>query len=256
MKLISKKLLIVTSALVVGGGLPLSGLADTVIGSWQTSSDDGWIDWGNGLSITDSSNAGTYGFASGVVPGYAQSLQITASGYSQNLAIKLEYTPGDMAAFLNNHLLSFTFSAPSSAASGATAGYSQLYGFDLNASGYGYQTIPWSSSMWSATGDTGANQSGMPNFYFYSGSPVQSQTVTLDYASILPSITATESSGYIEFNFSTVNGGGAPDYLYMNNVVLSGGPAPVPEPSAMTLAGLAGFGFWLACRRHKTICSL
>jgi hypothetical protein len=225
-----------------------SSHAQTVIGSWQGIGDDGWIDWGNGLSITDPSNAGKYSFASGVVPGYAQSLQITYAGYSQDLAIKLEYAPGDVAAFLNNHLLSFTFSVPASGGT-YTGGWTQLYGFDLNASGYGYNNIPWSSSMWSATGDTGNNQSGMPNYYWWSSAPVRSQTVTLDYSSILPLITATPTSGYIEFNFSTVNGGGAPDYMYMNNVELWGGP--VPEPATGVLA-LTGGVFALFGVRHRS----
>ncbi len=91
--------------------------AQVLIGSWQgtgsalsTSGDEGWIDWGNGFSITNSANTGVYSFVSGAVSGYGQSLQIAESGNHQNLAIKLENLPGGMAAFLTNHLLSFTFS--------------------------------------------------------------------------------------------------------------------------------------------------
>src|SRR3954464_12029163 len=74
--------------------IPNPAAAQTVIGSWQGTTDDGWLDWGNGLSITNASNAGKYGFVSGAVAGYAQSLQITQAGYNQNLAVKLEYLPG------------------------------------------------------------------------------------------------------------------------------------------------------------------
>ncbi len=230
------------------GGLAFAASADTLIGSWQTSSAEGWIDWGNQASITDPTNTARYGFASGVVLGFGQSLQITQTGYRQDLAIKLEYTPGDMAAFFNNHLLSFTFSVPDAASSGSTAGYSQLYSFALNATGFGFQNLPWANSYWSATGSTGNNQSGMPNFYFYSGAPARSQTVTLDYSSLLPSITATPTSGWVEFIFASNNGGGAPNYFYMNNVLLSGGV--VPEPTSLALFGL-GAGMLVLRRRQN-----
>jgi len=239
MKTSCKKFQVVAALLIAG--FVGTAQAQVVIGDWQGSSDDGWIDWGNqSVGLFDASNNGKYSLASGVVPGYAQSLQITHAGYSQDLALKLEYTPGDMAAFFNNHLLSFTFSVPSYATTGATAGYSQIYAFALNAQGYGFQNISWSSPMWSATGNTGNNQNGEPNFYFYSGSSLQTETVTLDYSSLLPTLIAdgnSANSGYIEFIFTSNNGGGAPDYLYMNNVVLSGGLA-VPEPASLALVGL------------------
>jgi hypothetical protein len=220
-------------------GLGVSGQAQ-LIGDWQSSTSEGWIDWGNQLSITDPANAAKYSFAGGVVSGYGQSLKITQAGYNQDLAIKLEYTPGDQAAFFNNHRLSFTFSVPDAASAGSSAGYSQLFAFAINATGFGFQNIPWSSANWSYSGSTADNQSGMPNYYFYSGAPARSQTVTLDYSSYLPSITATPSSGWVELIFTSNNGGGAPGYWYMNNVVLSGGP--VPEPSALSLLGVvAGF---------------
>ena len=56
--------------------LPALGVAQTTIGSWQTSSDDGWIDWGNqGVGLFDASNGGKYSLAGGAVGGYAQSLR-------------------------------------------------------------------------------------------------------------------------------------------------------------------------------------
>jgi hypothetical protein len=224
----------------------VSSNAQVVVGSWQTASDDGWIDWGNqSVGLYDASNAGKYSIATSAVTGYAQSLQITQAGYNQGLSLKLENTPGDVAAFLNNTLLSFTFSVPAAADSGATAGYSQLYALSINATGYGFHDQSLASLT--ATGDTANNSGGQPNFYFYSGAGVRSQTVTLDYSSILPSITATPSSGYIELIFSFNNGGGAPANFFMNNVTLSS----VPEPTTGVLA-LAGGIIALVFVRRRT----
>lgn len=209
-------------------GTPATNTAGTVIGSWQGTGsalapapDEGWIDWGNQLSITNTANTNKYQFVTNAVTGYSNSLQIAQGGYNQNLAIKLEYLPGGIAAFLTNHLLSFTFSVPPAGPS-TTNGYSQLYQFFINASGNGFKSVPF--SKFSETGDTSGNQSGMPNFYFYTGSPAQSQVVTVNYSSILPLITARPSGGYIEIIFTFNNGQSAPTNWFVNNVVLSGGP--------------------------------
>ena len=114
--------------------------------------------------------------------------------------------------------------------------------------GYGFQNIAWSSPNWSATGNTGNNQSGQPNHYFYSGAPARSQTVTLDYSSLLPSITATPTNGYIELIFTSNNGSGAPNYFYMNNVVLTGGVVLGIFQPGTAWPGAAGS---LAVRRRR-----
>lgn len=234
--------------------LPLSSLADTTIGSWQTSSSDGWINsLSGGTSITDTAiSPGIYSFVGGAVSGYSQSLQINQGGYGSTLAIKLQDN-GYVDDFLDNRLLSFTFSVPSAAASGSTAGYSQVYALTLNASGFGYNNIG-SADTWpntTATGDTGNNSAGgQPNFYFYSGAPARTETVTIDYSSLLPAITATPTNGYIELMFTFNNGGGAPANFFLNNVTLSGGPAAAPEPSALALVGVGVVGL-LAARRTR-----
>ena len=216
----------------VGLILSLNSHAQVVIGSWQDNTGDGWIDWGNQSSITAPANSGKYSFVSGVVSGYPQSLQIRHSGVSQCLALKLQDLPGGVAAFLTNHLLSFTYSVPPAAASGATAGYSQLFELVINATNYGF--VAQSFANLTSTGDTTDNQANQPNFYFDSTSPARSQVVTLNYSNILSATTATPESGYIELIFSFNTGGGAPTNYFINNVVLSGGPATPPPPPAAT----------------------
>ncbi len=207
-----------------------------LIGSWQGSGsaltragDEGWIDWGNGLSITNPANTNKYQFVTGAVAGYNQSLQISNAGYNQNLAIKLENLSGGKAAFLNNYLLAFTFSVPSSAASGSTAGYSQMYQLVVNASGLGFAGQAFSTNTWSETGSTNNDSaSGQPNYYFYGGAPARSQTLVFNYSNILSQITATTNSGYIELIFTFNNGGGAATNYFMNNVELLGSAAQAP----------------------------
>ena len=238
---IMKKLRRTVTIIAAVSGLAVATQAQVTIGSWQDYTDNGWIDWGNGQSITSAANlapAGNYSFQDGAVPGYDTSLQVAnPNGWSQDLAIKLEYQPGGNAAFLNNHLLTFTMSTDGT---GSSSGWDQMNALIVNAPGWGFNQVPWTD--FTATGDQAAN-GAMPNFYFW-GEGFQSQTVTVDYSSLLPLITATADSGWIELIFTCGNGGGAPDYLDFNNVVLSGGP--VPEPSTLALIGLGAAGlFWL-----------
>jgi len=126
---------ILSFSLVLSTGFP--GKAEVVIGSWQNMTDEGWIDHGNGLSITAPENAGKYSFAQNVVPGYAVSLKITQAGWNQNLRLNLHNNPPLMEAFMSNQLLSFAFSVPAAAETGSTSGYSQIYAVYLNADGLG-----------------------------------------------------------------------------------------------------------------------
>lgn len=190
--------------------------AQTVIGNWQNDSGDGWIDNGNSLSITNAANTNKYQFVTGAVAGYAQSLEINQAGFNQNLEIDLASVPGGKAAFLSNHLLSFTVTFPPASVSGATAGYSQIYNFTLNSAG-GYNNIPWSSF----TGNGG----NMPGVGYYPSFPGQTITVTWDYSSLLTN-SAVTNSGYLQISFTSNNGGGAPTNIFMNNVVLSGATVP------------------------------
>jgi hypothetical protein len=237
---------LIKSFVIVAGAsaLALFGTAQAqVIGSWQSSTAEGWVNNTGGLSITDPSNASEYSFVAAGVPGYAQSLQINQAGYGSTLLLNLTTIPADQAAFNANHLLSFTFGVP---ASTSTSGYSQVYAMTLNAPGYGYNNIPWASTTSVDIAGTDNNSSGEPNYYFGPDGSVRAETVTFDYSSILPAI---ENGGesYLNLLFTFNNGGGAPTQMFMNNVVLSGGS--VPEPTSMALVGGGLLAFRLIRRR-------
>lgn len=228
--------------------VPAVSHAQVVLASWQNDTGDGCIDWpafsANGYNASVAGITSTvttnqysddlpiypniYSFAQNAVPGYAQSLQITESGYVANLTLNL--TGPQQQAFATNNLLSFTFSVPAGTYSG---GYSQIPQIILNCNGaWGYAAIPYSNTnLWSATGNTANDQLGtasfMPNYYFANGAnPEQSQTVTLNYASLLPQIT-NNGPGYLQIIFYSNNGGGAPGSFYMNDVTLSQTPTQI-----------------------------
>jgi hypothetical protein len=91
----------------------------------------------------------------------------------------------------------------------------------------------------------------MPNFYFWSSAGRQSQRVTLDYSSALsdPTFTATAESGWIQLIFASNTGGGAPDYFFINDVVLSS--SVVPEPSSLALLAIGAGAVFLGRRRNS-----
>ena len=63
------------------GGLAFAAQAQTVIGSWQGTSAEGWVN-DSGVSITNAAvYPGKYEFMSGVVSGYAQSLSLHDTGW-------------------------------------------------------------------------------------------------------------------------------------------------------------------------------
>lgn len=214
-KLAAALWLLTCSALLM---IPASSNGQYVLGSWQNNTGDGWIDWHTQDSITNVAVANIYSFVPGVVPSYAQSLQINQGGYYQGLALKLESIPGAVAAFTNNNLLNFTFSVP---AATNTSGYSQLFQLYINSPGTGFYGVPFSTNTWSETGSTGNDgANGQPNFYYGPAGSVRSQTVSFNYSSLLPLITT--NTGYIELIFAFNPGGGAPTNFYINNMTLSG----------------------------------
>jgi hypothetical protein len=208
-----------------------------VIGSWLGSDSDGWIDWSGGQNPVLSYSK--YSLVSGVVPGYSQSLQLQESGWNQSLSIKLENNSPDQAYFFADQLLSVTWSIPA----GTGGGYEQLWGLYINGGGgYGFTLQPASEVSITGSGETSGTGSELD---FWSGSPMQTQTVTWNYSGILAALEADgngPSSGYIELIFTSNSGGGAPNTFYFDQVTLS----QVPEPTSLALIGLGAASlFWL-----------
>ena len=128
-------------AVAIVGLAAVSARADYVLGSWQNDvNDGGWIDHHSNLPLYYGSATTSYSLVSGVVSGFANSLQINQNGYAQSLELDLGAN-GEVGAFLANTELSFQWSVPPST---STSGYSQLYQFFLKAPGYGYQNLSWS----------------------------------------------------------------------------------------------------------------
>ena len=232
-----------TGLLLCSVGLLLSvpASAQTVIGSWQDNTGDGWTD-GSGNSITNAANMpARYQFESGVVAGYAQSLGIHESGYATDpLMINLtSLGAAAMAAFTNGTQMQFTFSCPPDG--GNAAGYMQLAAIQYNSPGSGFQQI---TSDWATNGVTGTStnaSTGQPQYYFYASSPARSQVVTWDYSSVKSNIMSAGIT-YLQITFQFQTGGGAPTNVFMNNVVLLGPAAAAGATKSIVVDDFAPAG--------------
>ena len=105
-----------------------------MIGGFQGPTDPtdaGWIDLQSSDPIATGPNAS---FPAAGVPGYPLSLQLTkqglAAGFANPSSLELQFSPAQVAAFNANSYITFTFSAPTGA---ATGGYNQIYNIALNA---------------------------------------------------------------------------------------------------------------------------
>src|SRR5580693_6193333 len=109
MKTQIKILTVCAGALVLTVG-EMNTQAQTVIGSFQGSGDGNngayWQDGWEGMSINSSTNVS---YASGVVPGYAKSLEYNPQGNTSfgNPNLQVSLTASQITAFNANGLLSF-----------------------------------------------------------------------------------------------------------------------------------------------------
>jgi len=218
---------------------PGTASAQFVLGSWQDSSDDGWIHVSGGGanlgSIYASSNDPAYfEQVAGVVTGYPYSLDVKETGYGNVRAqINIASVTGGLAAWNANSNFNFTFSCGPD--TGAGAGYMQLVQFQYNSSGSGFNNISsgWAANGFSETGSSGNDSSGQPIYYFSAGSTPRSQVVTWNYSSVKSAIGTNPS--YLQITFVFQTGGGAPTNVYLNNVTLSGAPAPAGPVSTFVV---------------------
>jgi hypothetical protein len=223
--------------LLIGAALVCPGKASAqfVLGSWQDSSDDGWIrvdGSGNSLgSIYAPANDPTYiQQVTNAVTGYPYSLDVKETGYGNvRVQINIPSVTGGLAAWNANSNFNFTFSCGPD--TGAGAGYMQLVQFQYNSSGSGFQNISgsWAANGFSESGGTGNNSGGQPIYYFYTGAQPRTQVVTWNYSSVKAAVGTNPS--YLQITLVFQTGGGAPTNVYLNNVNLSGAPAPAGATS-------------------------
>lgn len=204
--------------------IPAIGFGQVVIGDWDGMTDEGWIDNGNGLSITNAANTNKYSFeASQGAPTTA--LRIDQAGYDQNLRLNLQDN-GLIDTFMTNNQIRFEFSVPP----GTNGGYSGVE-LIINADGYGFNN----QTDFIVEGDPDNGNASGPQYYFWNGSPARTAIVTYNYNAVLNAI-GTNTPGYVEILFVTNPGGGAPEHVQINDVtLLQGLPPLLPSGSSPRL---------------------
>jgi hypothetical protein len=193
----------------------------TVIGNWENGSSDGWFDWTDQLSVNDPAEiaSGKYSFSNttGVTLGNS-SLLVTASGYDQDLSIKLQNNPSDALAnhadlrpaFFANKAFAIDITYPAySTTDNASGGYQQMYEVDLNTQSYGFKDA-FAGNAPIASTEVGF-QAGV-------ATPAVTRTLSFNYGSLIGTgsgqIQTTDS--YVEMILAT-NGDSTHDLFYFDN---------------------------------------
>ena len=198
-----------------------------VIGDWENSGNsnpavasDDWLDWGSQVYVTSMPSRYSFSTTTGVALG-STSLHVTATGYAQDLAIKLQDYPADpvanhpslMPAFFSNRALAIDITYP---AQNATGGYQQIYGVALNADGYGFIEQGSSNPLPGTMVGYGDGQGGAL------ATPDHTFTLVINYGSHLdvgggPIITSGPTAAtYAEFIFATNGDSSHPDFYFDN----------------------------------------
>ncbi len=215
----SKKLIVTLIVLVLTG----ISYGATVIGTWEDTTGDGWIDWGSGESIADPPNpndVAAYTFLQTVgVTHVDYSLGVQQSGWGQSLSIKLQDN-GYIDDFMANDKFQIDFSVPA----GTAGGWVEVYTCSVNVEGFDWADM-----------DVNKPTPGA-HFDMWDGSPERTMTVTWDYSAWKPET----APGFAEFILAFNSGDGA-DQMYVDKARL------IPEPTTIALLGLGG----LLLRRKK-----
>jgi hypothetical protein len=173
--------------------------ADVVIGDWENGASDGWIDWGTMLDIA----APKYEWTSFGATRGTSAIKVNASGYNQNLSLKLQNV-NLSAAFFQNKELAIDFSFPEN----TEAGYAQVFSVAINAEGYGFH-----------------DETPIPKFTygFPNGGP-QTTTVKWDYHRLVDGIASngeiSPTAQWVEFIIAT-NSDATHGTLYFDNARLT-----------------------------------